>query len=434
MSKIIINDLFVGRFGFDEANIPLEMINFYKSDDKNCYVYLAPRGQIGVPTDEVNAILFVRTAFTGVVEVIGKTGKILESYVEGLEYENKDGKKVKSCPVEQGEAIDRIKYGGYSLREIFEKNGSGESVYVSCRVESIYIPKKPIFIAINKEYANKAMLSEEDCWVMPVEEGKTASKKINNQSMKVVYDNNQDPKQYEELNKFIKIEELWRELTDKDTYAEAKHNIEWDDSIFKVIRKQDDEVVFSNVLYYFLSKYKTDLLRYFMKEVLGLNCKTDESTIVQREKDRMDISIITDDVFVIIENKIKSGINGIKQSSGGREIESQLSKYYSIAEEYNKKTKEREIRCFLMRPEYSHLDLTGFAKGRDYEPISYKKLYDFFCGMTSGTYKVSFRDSDKFYAEEFKKALYKHTTPTDSSHRNDLLKRLYKRIESLKAR
>ena len=102
MKKIIVNNLFVGSFSFDESNIPIEVINFYqadnakenKSDANNCYVYLAPRGQLGVDDEnEVGAILFVRTAFTGVVEVIGKTGKIVESYVKNLQYEKPFQKK-----------------------------------------------------------------------------------------------------------------------------------------------------------------------------------------------------------------------------------------------------------------------------------------------------------------------------------------------------
>ena len=101
MRKIIVNNLFVGSFGFDESNIPIEVINFYQADkadtdEDNCYVYLAPRGQLGVDNEkEVEAILFVRTAYTGVVEVIGKTGKTIDSYVKGSQYKNKDGKKVK---------------------------------------------------------------------------------------------------------------------------------------------------------------------------------------------------------------------------------------------------------------------------------------------------------------------------------------------------
>ena len=31
MRKIIVNNLFVGSFGFDESNIPIEVINFYQA-------------------------------------------------------------------------------------------------------------------------------------------------------------------------------------------------------------------------------------------------------------------------------------------------------------------------------------------------------------------------------------------------------------------
>ena len=122
-------------------------------------MYLAPRGQLGVDDErEVDAILFVRTAFTGVVEVIGKTGKIIESYVKDLQYENQGEKKVKNMPEEQEEAIQSIKYGGYTLKEIFSRNGAGENVYVSCKVEDLYVPTKTFFIAMSQEYANKAIL------------------------------------------------------------------------------------------------------------------------------------------------------------------------------------------------------------------------------------------------------------------------------------
>lgn len=433
MGKIIVNNLFVGSFGFDEANIPLEVINFYKSDDGNCYVYLAPRGQIGARKDEVSAILFVKTAFPGVVEIIGKAGKIKESYVDGLSYMNDIEKKVKNLPQEQTDAISRIKYGGYTLKEIFEKNGSGESVYVSCRVEKVCIPKKTFFIAMSQEYADKSMLCSKNCIVMPRESNQQSPKKINNQSMKVMFDEKDTPEQYKLLNNIVEYDDLWREFTDEDIYEIAKKNIVEDDSIFKVIRKQDDEVTFSSMIYYFLSKYKKNILPKFVKEVLDIDKATDSDTIVQREKNRMDISIITNEAFIIVENKIKSGINGIKDSCGENEkFKSQLSKYYQIAKEDNEKNKKnREIICRILRPQYSHLNLNAFAEGEKYIQISYKRLYEFFCEIIENGSDNFWEDSDLYYAKEFKNALYKHTTPVDGSHRNELLKRLRRRITKM---
>lgn len=449
MKKIIVNNLFVGSFGFDESNIPIEVINFYqadnakenKSDVNNCYVYLAPRGQLGVDDEnEVEAILFVRTAFTGVVEVIGKTGKIVESYVKNLQYENQGEKKVKNMPEEQKKAITSIKYGGYTLEQIFSRNGAGENVYVSCKVEDLYVPTKTFFIAMSQEYANKAMLSPENCIVMSKEEetkndNKEVIKKINNQSMKVIYNDIEMPEQYNRLNEIINDGNLWRKLSEKDQYENSKDKVVEDDNIFKAIRRQDDEVVFSSMLYYFLSKYKETVLPKFVQDVLGITTiQISNETLVQREKHRMDISIITDEMFIIIENKIKSGINGVSDclAETGK-IKSQLSKYYQKAEDENSRLKKsREIKCYILHPEYSHLDLNNFEKGNEYCEISYKMVHEFFGKIIDDNEKNKILDdTDSYYAEQFYKALYKHTTKTDCSHRNELLKRLKRRISKL---
>lgn len=449
MKKIIVNNLFVGSFGYDESNIPIEVINFYqadkingsKPDENNCYVYLAPRGQLGVDDEtEVDAILFVRTAFTGVVEVIGKTGKIIKSYVKDLQYKNQDEKKVKNMPEEQEEAIQSIKYGGYTLKEIFSRNGAGENVYVSCKVKDLYVPTKTFFIAMSQEYANKAMLSPENYIIMSKKEegtkndNKEKTKKINNQSMKVIYNDKEMPEQYNKLNEIINDGNLWRKLSEEDQYENSKDKVVEDDNIFQAIRRQDDEVVFSSMLYYFLSKYKETILPKFISDVLGLNIRINNETLVQREKLRMDISIITDEIFVIIENKIKSGINGVSDclAETGK-IQSQLSKYYQMAEDENSKSKKsREIKCYILHPEYSHLNLKNYEKGDEYRTISYKTLYNFFEKIISENEKNKIlNNTDSYYAKQFYKALYKHTTATDCSHRNELLKRLKRRISKI---
>lgn len=440
MKKIIVNNLFVGSFGFDESNIPIEVINFYQADnanenkfENNCYVYLAPRGQLGVNDEkEVESILFVRTAFAGVVEVIGKTGKIIESYVKDLKYKNKGEKKVNNMPKEQEQAIQSIKYGGYTLKDIFSRNGVGENVYVSCKVEDLYVPTKTFFIAMSQEYANKAMLSPENCIIMS---DKEKAKKINNQSMKVIYNDKETPEQYNKLNEIINCGKLWRKLSEEDQYENSKDKVVEDDNIFQAVRVQDDEVVFSSMLYYFLSKYKETILPAFLRDVLGLTTtRINNETIVQREKYRMDVSVITEETFIIIENKIKSGVNGIDdclEETG--KIKSQLSKYYQMAENENSKSeKSREIKCYILHPEYSHLNLNNFEKGDKYCKISYKKLHEFFGKIIEDNKNKILDDTDRYYAEQFYKALYKHTTETDCSHRNELLKRLKKRISKIK--
>ena len=256
--------------------------------------------------------------------------------------------------------------------------------------------------------------------------------------MKAIYDDSDSNmlKQYDKLNKIIKDGKLWRELNDNDRYEKSKDKVVEDDSIFKVIRKQDDEVVFSNMLHYFLSKYKETVLRPFVKDVLRLKTiQISNETLVQREKNRMDISIITDEMFIIIENKIKSGINGVCDCSGKKgAIKSQLSKYYQMAEDENLKSKKnRVIKCYILHPEYSHLNLNDFEKGDKYDKISYKNLYEFFQKIIEDNKKNKILDdADSYYAKQFYNALYKHTTETDCSYRNELLKRLKRRISKIK--
>ena len=424
MSKIILNNLFVGSFGFDEENIPIEVINFYRDDENNCYVYLPPRGHLKNKVTEIEAIIFVRTAYTGVVEVIGKTGRITDTFVNGLEYYNQTG-KIKHMPEEQKFASASIKYGGCTLEEIFGCNRTGETVYVSCGVEYLSIPNRTCFIAMSEEYAKKAMLDPDDYIVI--------DEKVNNQSMRQIVDEDTQPEVYKELQKLMNDSARWIILRD-NTYDHEKQKIADDDNILTAVRQQDNEVIFSNMLYYFLSKYKESVLPEFAERVLNCKIRVDRGTVVQREKKRMDISIITDDTYIIIENKIKSGINGVKElPDKDNKIESQLSKYYSIAETENLESgKNREIRCYILHPQYMHLNLNDYERGNEYCKVSYKKLYNFFGDLIESHKEDSvFDESDMYYAMQFHRALYRHTTETDCSQRNEFLKRLKVRINKI---
>lgn len=65
----------------------------------------------------------------------------------------------------------------------------------------------------------------------------------------------------------------------------------------------------------------------FAKDVLDLSLDT--SPLVEREKDHMDLRIIDDTHYIIIENKIKSSINGMKKNETGKDFLKQDGKYIS---------------------------------------------------------------------------------------------------------
>lgn len=425
--KIIVNDVFVGGYG-KEGNLPHEVINFYQEDNGGFYVYLTPWGQMNFQKDEVEGILFVRTAGDGFVEILGKAQGIEEIYVKGLKVDRKK-RVAKGIPQPHAAIIQNIRYGGKTLEEIHANNKTGIKVYVSCKVEKLFLPTETLFIAVCDKDKWETDLRKDVSFWMPPEAGECLPKKINNQSMKVIYDEKERENQYKKLKEILDDKELW--TADKKEVEVPKYNannIKDDDSVFKVLRLQDDEVSFSNMLFYYFSTYKT-VLQKFINDVLKLKIILGSDYVVEREKNRMDISIrAANKFYIILENKIKSDINGKKAKSHNKKIESQLSKYYDIGLK-DMGGDDEKVHCFLLRPEYMEkIDSSIkniYFRGDKYKPVSYSKIYEFFTNeRKTNIYK------DK-YLDDFCKALFKHTEKTDNEFKNDMLKRLKQRIENI---
>lgn len=496
---IIVNSMFVGDYGRTADNLPHEVINLYKTDKDETYIYLAPYGRLGFCKERIKGILFVRSAGNGFVEILGKVDNICESYVDGLtipkakndeqedsagisrweQIEDKFKSKNSEIIKKQEDIIKEIEYGGCSLAKLHESNEGGIPVYVSCKVDKFYLPKKTHYLALDEEKykLDPRKNSATPMWECDDERigNKEKIAKINNQSMRVVYSNKKEdgnlyrPNQYNILRSVFSCKKLWADDISTMMYNPSHSNDEVVNSnnIFKVARQQDNEVVFSNMFFYFFSKYKKDILFQFIKEVLGngnqnlkgkvkIENNKDSSCIVEREKDRMDICIRGKGYCIILENKIKSGINGIKaklsedddpklckvdttkkvvvDKSTGKII-SQLSKYYEIA-----KNKDDEIFCFVLRPEYvGKLNLDDYRYGEQYTQISYKELYKFFNAVLEDVHEkkkqgelVFIEDEDICYLNQFCKALYKHTKAVDDEFRTDMLIRMKARIDDIK--
>lgn len=494
---IIVNSMFVGDYGRTADNLPHEVINLYKTDKCETYIYLAPYGRLGFCKDRIKGILFVRSAGNGFVEILGKVENICESYVDELiipkakndeqasrweKIKEAFEKKNKEIIESQEERTKEIKYDECSLADLHKSNVGGIPIYVSCKVDKFYLPKKTHYLALDEEKykIDPRKNSATPMWKCDDEriDNKEKIAKINNQSMRVVYSNKEKdgnlyrPKQYNILCSVFSCKELWAEDISTMKYNPSHSNDEVVNSnnIFKAARLQDDEVVFSNMFFYFFSKYKRDILLQFICKVLKkkeqnieknvkISDNKDRSCIVEREKDRMDICIRGKDYCIILENKIKSGINGIKAKlsedddppepckvdttkrevvdKSTEKISSQLSKYYNIARD-DYKYAEDKIFCFVLRPEYvGKLNLDDYLDGDKYTQISYKELYDFFNTVLNVHEKkkqeelVFIEDEDICYLNQFCKALYKHTKAVDDEFRTDMLIRMKARIDEI---
>ncbi len=190
--------------------------------------------------------------------------------------------------------------------------------------------------------------------------------RINNQSQKLyiekdsvdyttIFDNILENSEFWEVEKVGRID-----ISSSKRYASGN-------SFLSIIKKENDELVNSNLLAYFLendAKFWCD----FVVKVLNISDKkliSIKPKITRESFYNIDLFIETNKYIFVIENKIKSRIN-----SKGRKGYSQLEKYFDKATEYSKKN-NKEIYFYLLRPDYNNENYKEFNKANVYEEIKY---------------------------------------------------------------
>ena len=169
---------------------------------------------------------------------------------------------------------------------------------------------------------------------------------------------------------------------------------------------------------YFLSSDK-NLFKKFLTTILKVNSKGDIT--IKRELNNIDILIYDDNNVIVIENKIKSGINGKKYDIYGKYQQNQLDKYKKYVE---KKFKDKKQYFYIFAPNYNHISNEQMLK--DYKVINYEKLYNFFEKEKDNI------NINKLYYGEFLKALKIHTKPINNNHFEIMLERMLKTINVIK--
>ena len=143
-----------------------------------------------------------------------------------------------------------------------------------------------------------------------------------------------------------KGQELWQDyseglLTKNDTSQSEDKNIKKKDvSIFDICRIENNENCFSNALAHFMDKYRVEWCTKFFKDKRidlnenfeifrevdatipkNNNCETDNTDRRNQKGGRIDLLLKDENNIIIIENKIKSDINGVKGESEGKQLE-----------------------------------------------------------------------------------------------------------------
>ena len=368
---ILLNKPFLGNWLDNAGNIGHEIIDFLKTDKGELYIYNNPYGQcpgsgkIGVNDGDkkYNAKYLV---LTGKENAKNKSFEIL--YVVELEkllHRESSIKNKKSSSTKQKDDLENrqkkvreeinnrnIIYNGKKLYEIWKNDNT---LYVTFKASNIYRAVTPISVEMENYnfQRNKGCLYE-----------------------------NKFPKDFERLNDIIdksiknnELEVFQPRQIDKETIKKLNPT----NTFIDLIMQENNEQIFTNILFsvlrdgglfnLFCKKFKKE------KEVFQEKDKFNifrENSIVQG---RMDICAESNNQRIIIENKINSGLNGLKP----KDNKSQLSTYYG----WGKKGKTIEPLCFVVVPDSRKAELLNEIHNKDqsvedvYNIVTYKDISEF---------------------------------------------------------
>lgn len=368
---VIISKMFAGKF--NEDSIGHEVINFIKPDNSNdSYIYTPSKGD----SDEVDCVILISKAEDYAYPILAIACEVEVAKLEDEEKIRYGRKLIKDINFKEEDFNEKV--GRVSSKNLNKKNLTYKVLNNSLKKpkETIYIIPKPAKNKVNE--VNRRVKELDD---------------LNIKYVKLDKENPQHDKCYcwrvevnnKELYELIQDAKQWEDYPLKKT-NELKSKIQYkDESFLNFIEKENSEQIYTNMICKVLNKAGKRCRKEFVDLLLkdvdkkdGLNF--DEDFSVKKEKilkdskykGRMDLLIESSNLKIIIENKIKSDLNGIFVED---EIEkSQIDKYRNYLNELCGKT-EQEAKgwIFILKPNYSKVNSENV-----YKVIEYSNLYEFF--------------------------------------------------------
>ena len=369
-----------------------------------------------------------------------------------------------------------IKYGKILLDKLFSKNAAeyNMAIYMTFKADSIIKAKKPFYLItkkgideiIAKEYISENCYKVNDALYFVINRGNLSST-----STATFYKNEGDQKgNYNLVSDIIFSEEecyknLWGEKL--SPYDKSKVPADETYNFLTLVKKEYDELAYSNMIADFFDKYEILLESFYKmasekfkeeykkenkytinikngiintkvkaKEDSALEennlDKKDEKT-VHREKNNIDILIVDNKNknVIVIENKIKSGINGERHDLNGDIIETQLDKYHSYVEKTYPSEKGYTKYYFIFVPNYNKIEVDQFTRTGEkaFKPIYFSELLKVFDGCKKE--KPEQFENDMYF-NDFLKAIKRHSSEYDNNYEEVMKRKMKKLIDSAK--
>lgn len=455
---IIINRMYGGGYLTEGENIGHEIINLFRSDNGNNYLWLNAGGSCkksyfvdkngNMLYDEV-IMLMVRMYGYRQWKVLGKAEidtSVLADYMVPVFGEKAHKKQIEKIEEE------KIYYGGQPINKIFDNNffngklQSGIDIYYTFKAKNVFLPVSA------PENIEKTIINIEGL------------KGLSNQSLRMyLSDGKEDEKNtYKKFNDIIDGKVFaWENenTTPKVNMADAVISEE-KDYFLKIINEEYRELSFSNLLAYFLKNKKVMAL--FAEQVLKLKNFNSNSYSIAREEKNIDLFISSPEHYIIIENKIRSGLIEEKKDMSKKILEyfdenneknlppnakelinafKQVKNYYQTDRYYayacgmvEKQKNNATISGYVLFPNYALHSITQQLQNalfsEKYTPVTYKQVYSFFSSLKGSNVLTA---SESKYLDEFLSAMEIHTKEVDNIFEEEMKNRFFKTIKALKS-
>jgi hypothetical protein len=331
-----------------DDNIGHEIINLFKADDGNNYIYLCQDGKYpnekGIPKYVVQVRRPHKTTHT--LEII--------SIAKGISMFDND---------------NNIRYGGdnskngVKISDIFQNNKKNQDVCITFKADCVVKPTKPVYIY----YSTKSE-----------GESQSADNNHNNVYFPQTFNTSRimreylDDKNYEAFDNFCKnqvfiddkISEGWIEVTETVSIAGKTLEKHYPITPADIYGISVWELPYSNAIKYFLDK-DAEFLKGFCEMCLGEKIEKQSHSKVYRERDHIDLIVEYGPHVFIIENKIFSKLNG----KDGQQLQS----YHNAIEhkdefkEYREEGKNRHY--ILLTPNHNKISPTDPWKTIYYDAL-----------------------------------------------------------------
>lgn len=441
---------------FTAFGIPHEIINFFKDDNYNHYIYLPAFGTYSNDLAGQIELVFIMDNSNGIDEIL-YIAEIYKSNKNDPFYDNKKGeyavegtrgyrvnKKVSTYDENQDEKLRRIKrinkkycennnisYGKIKLtdlhkdmvaevgsgtnKEIKKKNklSNKKCAYVTFKVKHIYKPNKRTYF-VNSNDNRMNVLKEKQGYI-----------RINNSGSdgrdynKVLID---DIEAYDDKMNLIddyiirnetKLSNYW-DNADKDfkRIDDIKVN-NLKKTFLNLINQENREEAYTYMFEYFFKINKGYIFKEFLKklkkskkEILNIkqkqtklnipkNVNVKSETIIKEGNGRIDLQIETDDCIYIIENKINSRMNGVNEE----ENVTQITTYKKDAQK-----KKKEAVIFVFKPDRNQ-SLPTEDEQKYTNVLLYSEIYSLIKDISIEDNGYEFAK----YFSDFKDAIYYQT-------------------------